>query len=170
VHTVNLLNQGDKGMSRKVLYTATVTAAIAGLAAGIMIGHGAQAATEDPALTAAARLGITAFENDAEVGGGGAPEKLLLDNDVVRVNLVSFPKGFDRKGRLKRRYNQLLVYIDPGDYTITWSGTTGKPPPPRNKPHVPLPVGSAVYHPAGTVVSDSHINNAYRVLFIEMKK
>jgi len=158
-------------LNKKILCGAVVATFMAGAGAGFMVSPRVMAAAaEDPAVLAAAKLGITAFENDAQVGGGGAPEKLLLDNASVRVNLVSFPKGFDRPGMLKRRNDQLLVYVDPGDYTITRSGMTGEKTAPSATPRKPLEPGTVVFHPRGSVVSDSHINNAYRVLFVEIKK
>jgi hypothetical protein len=108
-------------------------------------------------------------EEDAKIGGGGAPQKLLLDNTRVRVNLVSFLKDFDRMGGLKRRNDQLLVYIDPGAYEITRSGDSGKeitPDPAKRKPLAP---GSAVFHGRDSVVSSTHIYAPYRVIFLEVK-
>jgi hypothetical protein len=109
------------------------------------------------------------YEEDAKIGGGGAPQKLLLDNTRVRVNLVSFLKDFDRMGGLKRRNDQLLVYIDPGAYEITRSGDSGKeitPDPAKRKPLAP---GSAVFHGRDSVVSSTHIYAPYRVIFLEVK-
>lgn len=136
----------------------------------MLVASQVQAADPDPALAIAKRLNITAYEDDAKVGGGGAPQKVLVDNDVARVNLVSFPANFDRAGKLKRRYNQLLVYIDESDYTITWNGVVGESIPKEKQKPSKLPPGSAVYHPRESVVSDSHIGHAYRVVFVEMKK
>lgn len=109
------------------------------------------------------------YEDDAHVGGGGAPQKLLLDNARVRVNLVSFPKDFDRAGGVKRKNDQLLVYIDPGAYEITQSGGSGKvvtPDPAKRKPLAP---GSAVFHERDSVVSSTHVYAPYRVIFLEVK-
>ena len=118
------------------------------------------------ALAEAAKLGITAYEDDTTVGGHGAPQKTLLDNEVVRVNLVAFQKGFKRSGGMKRRYDQLLVYVDQGGYTLTTSN--GKP---MAKPasHKVAP-GSSIFHRRESVINDSVIDQDYRVLFIAMKK
>ncbi len=161
----------------KSSYAVIVAAALAGLGTGITFAsHAVQAAgapanaMDDPATKVAARLGITAYEKEGQAGGCGAPEKVLVDNDVVRVNLVSFPKDFVRCGHVKRRNHQLLVYIDPGDFTLTWNGVTGENQPPPKEASKPLQPGSIAFHPKESLVSDSHINNAYRVIFVEMKK
>ncbi len=119
------------------------------------------------ALAKAKTLGVTKYEDEAHTGGGGAEQKVLVDNDVVRVNLVSFKKGFVRPGALLRKNNQLLVYLDQGQFTITKSGNNtpvAKPNPQRLMP------GSSVFHYRDSIVSESHIDEDYRVLFVEMKK
>ena len=113
------------------------------------------------ALAKAKALPITKYEDDAHVGGGGADQKVLVDNDVVRVNLVSFKKGFMRAGGLRRKNNQLLVYLDQGQFTLTGNGK------PNTQKLVP---GSSVFHYRDSIVSESHIDEDYRVLFVEMKK
>jgi hypothetical protein len=115
----------------------------------------------------AAESGITAYEPEDKAGGGGAPQKVLVDNDVTRVNLVAFKKGFIRPGDLKRRHHQLLVYVDEGRYTIRKSG--GQPRNPNATPNKHAP-GSSVFHYKDSLVGESHIDEDYRVLFIEMKK
>lgn len=123
---------------------------------------------ETPEARAKARtLGVTTYEDEAKVGGGGADQRVLVDNDVVRVNLVSFKKGFVRPGARLRKHDQLLVYVDQGAFTIqkTGNGTpVAKPVPQRLLP------GSSVFHYRDTIVSESRIDEDYRVLFIEMKK
>jgi hypothetical protein len=56
--------------------------------------------------------------------------------------------------------------------TITKSGASGEPTKvdPNAAPRKPLEPGSAVFHARDSVVSWTHINNAYRILFVEMKK
>ena len=49
-----------------------------------------------------------------QVTGGGAPARALIDNERVRVNLVSFSKDFIRPGNLRRRYDTVIVYLDDG--------------------------------------------------------
>jgi hypothetical protein len=50
--------------------------------------------------------------------GGGAPEKTLLENDALRVTLISFPAGFHRDGGERRPYDTLIAYVDEGDFKI----------------------------------------------------
>ncbi len=157
-------------MSKTALYAAALVAGFAGVVTGFAVTSMAADSKVDPATLTAARIGITAYEPDSQTGGGGAPQKLLLDNDVVRVNLVSFPKDFVRPGKLKRRYDQLLVYIDQSDFTLTWSGGRGEPYKPSEMKASKLEPGSVAWHPRESLVSESHINNAYRVIFVEMKK
>ena len=109
------------------------------------------------------------YEEDAKVGGGGAPQKLLLDNARVRVNLVSFPNDFTRGGGMKRKNDQLLIYIDPGAYEITRSGTNGKEVKIDPAKRKPLEPGSAVWHERDSVVSETHVYAPYRVIFLEVK-
>ncbi len=143
-------------MSLKV-FSMTLAAAIVGAGAGVMVGQHVFAAA--PAE----------YEKAEQIGGGGAPQKVLIDNEDVRVHLVAFPQGFDRTGGMKRRAPQLLVYIDPGDYTILRSGATGQVPKTKTPPK-PLEAGTVVFHEKDSMVSWIHINTAYRILFLEFKK
>jgi hypothetical protein len=161
-------------MSKKALFATNLVTAVVCITIGGLMAERVLAAAAGPQpippLTDYEKS-VTVYEKEGQAGGCGAPEKVLVDNEVVRVNLVSFPTGFDRCGGVKRRNNQLLVYLDPGDYTLTTSGSSGKPiKVDPNAPRKPLAPGSAVFHARDTVVSTSHVNNAYRVLFIEMKK
>ena len=109
------------------------------------------------------------YEDDKTVGGGGAPQKILLDNARVRLNIVNFPEGFKRPGGMKRKYDQLLVYIDPGAYEITRSGGSGKAVTPDPAKRKPLEPGSAVWHERDSIVSETNIYAPYRVIFVEVK-
>lgn len=109
------------------------------------------------------------YEHDKTVGGGGAPQNVLLDNARVRLNVVNFPEGFTRPGGMKRKFDQLLVYIDPGAYEITRSGGDGKVVTPDPAKRMPLAPGSAVWHARDSVVSETHIYAPYRVIFVEVK-
>ncbi len=119
------------------------------------------------ALAKAKTLGVTKYEDDAKVGGGGAEQKVLVDNDVVRVNLVSFKKGFVRPGGMMRKNAQLLVYLDEGQFTLTKTGNNTPMEKPNSQRLLP---GSSVFHHRGSIVSESRIDEDYRVLFVEMKK
>jgi hypothetical protein len=159
---------------RNVLLAA---AAAAGLACGnvfaaavssdfdVQAGQGESPET----LAAQAKLGITKFEEAGKEGGLGAPSKTLIDNDKIKVNLVAFKKGFVRPGQVKRPYDTLLVYVDPGAFTITHGGGSTKPTPAaEQKPSRP-PRGSAVFHRKNSIVSESRIDEDYRVLFVMVK-
>jgi hypothetical protein len=120
-------------------------------------------------LAAQAKLGIAKFEEAGKEGGLGAPSKTLIDNDKIKVNLVAFKKGFVRPGQVKRPYDTLLVYIDQGAFTITHSGGNTKPTPAaEQKPQRP-PRGSAVFHRKNSIVSESRIDEDYRVMFVMVK-
>jgi len=130
---------------------------------GIFVGKGEDAA----ALKKAAENPITRYEDEAKIGSGEAPRKVLIDNDVTRVTLVAFKKGYIRAGDQRRRYHQLLVYVDEGRYSIMKGAggpRTDKPIPSRHAP------GSSVFHYKDSIVSESRIDEDYRVLFVEMKK
>src|SRR5437016_3457305 len=123
-------------MSKKALYATVIGAFVAGAGAQFAVTH----------VLAADQ----AYEKQA--GGGGAPEKVLLDNDKVRVNLVSFPKGFERPGNMKRRYDQLLVYIDPGDFSFVQHSDGSTPDPKQEAGRKPLEPGHVTFHGKDTVV------------------
>ncbi len=128
---------------------------------GLYAGQGESPET----LKTQAGYGVKDYEDPAKEGGGGAAQKTLIDNDAVKVILVDFKKGFVRPGGVKRRYNTLLVYVDPGRYTIT----KGAGQPTANPRPAKLAPGSAVFHRKESIVSESHIDEDYRVLFVEMK-
>ncbi len=115
-------------------------------------------------MAAAAKRGITKYEDVATQGGGGAPQKTLIDNDVVKVNLVAFKKGFMRGGDLKRQYDTLLIYVDPGRFSIM--PRAGGPKEPIVQHLLP---GSTVFHRKESIVSATRIDDDYRVLFVMMK-
>ncbi len=130
---------------------------------GIFVGQGENA----EAMERAAKMGITKYEDADKEGGGGAPQKTLIDNDVVKVNLVAFKKGFMRPGGVKRRYDTLLVYLDTGDHTIMGGGGSPRNPNPTMQHLLP---GSSVFHRKETIVPESRIDQDYRVLFVMMKR
>ena len=49
-----------------------------------------------------------------ELQGGKVPLTVLIDNDKVRVNLLTFPAGYRRVAPFPRRSDQLIVYLDDG--------------------------------------------------------
>ncbi len=155
---------------RKTLFTALVAAtAVGGIAAGLSYGQHVQAADE------------VGYEPDV---ASGAPSKVLIENSRARITLASHPAGFKKEGGKRRPFDQIIVWVDEGDYTVI------RPPgAPANPNAGAAPVrgpesaialdGSVVTgkHPAGTVVwhpKDSRtpktvINKAYRSLYIELK-
>jgi hypothetical protein len=149
-------------------------AAFVGFGAGALFNSNVEAAAalnaSENAGALAAKLGIAAYEADGAAGGAGAPQKVLIDNDIVRVNLVSFPAGFNRIGKVKRRYNQVAVYIDQSDFTITWNGSTGEDVPADKQRATKTPQGNVSFHAKDSLVSDTHVNSAYRAIFVEMKR
>jgi hypothetical protein len=178
----------EKNMFRKqtVLITGLVAASVF---SGFLWGRGTATGATDPLALApntgsgvgiwasagetpeqmkrSAALNVQAYEPEDKEGGGGAPQKTIIDNDKVKVNLVSFKKGFVRPGGVKRRYDTLLVYVDPGRFTITKSGAGTPVAEPRPQRLAP---GSSVFHNKESIVSEIHVDEDYRVLFIEMKK
>jgi hypothetical protein len=166
-------------MSRRTQVTIIASLAIVAAAAGFVSGRTTAAASaanpfnvrtssgETPeAMQREAALGITTYEPEDQEGGGGAPQKTLIDNDKVKVILVSYPKGFMRAGGFKRRYNTLLVYIDTGRYTIT---KTGANTPVKHEKPSSLPPGSAIFHRKDSITSALRVDEPYRVLYVEMK-
>ena len=147
--------------------------ALCGIAATVIaadaVGVGIHAYSGEDAATRAREKAfpVTAYEDESKVGGGGAPEKTLVDNDSLRVHLVEYKKGYIRPGSVRRRNDQLLVYIDEGQYTTLKAGD-GRPLPNPRPSHEPP--GSSVFHWADTVVTENRIDNDYRVLYIEVKK
>jgi hypothetical protein len=116
-----------------------------------------------------ADLNVQAYEPEGKEGGDGAYQKTLIDNDKVKVNLVAYKKGFLRPGGLKRRYNTLLVYVDPGRYTITKTATKeGANTPVKGAPDKLAP-GSAVFHRKDSIISELRVDEDYRVIYVEMK-
>lgn len=134
-------------------------------AADLKISGGAGESAEMRAL--AKTLGITKYEDDNKVGGGGAEQKVLVENDVVRVNLVSFKKGFTRPGGLLRKNDQMIVYVDPAHLQVTKAPGAPDLKTPIQLHYAP---GSSVFHYKDTVISELHIDEDYRALFIEFKK
>jgi hypothetical protein len=163
--------------------TLTVAAAAAGFISGRGTATGAvdplQLATSiesgvgiyaDPGETPAmmkqeAELNVQQYEPEDKEGGGGAYQKTLIDNDKVKVILVDYKKGFVRASGFKRRYDTALIYVDPGRYTITKVGANT---PVKMAPHKLAP-GSVVFHRKDSITSEIHVDQDYRVLYVEMK-
>ncbi len=167
-------------MSKKTLVIAGLVAAAfaGGLGSGVVLNKNVFAAGE--------KLEV---EKDL---GGGAPTKVLLDNDRMKVTMITFEKGSVRDGNKARRADQLIVYVDDGDFsTVPRPGATPNPnrqrPAPGpvvckgiedcgpialdgNRSQGPHKTGTIAWHPEGSVTGSLKINNTYRALYIELKK
>ncbi len=173
-------------MSNKTLYAVTALAALALGAAGGFVSSRVMAAD------------ASALPDEVDIGGG-APMRVLIENNKLRVNLISFPKGFSRSGGSKRRLDQLIVYLEPGDFST--GGGAPRPPgaqannsgPKHGEPvkcdvirdcgpvdvngnafsqsasGKPLPVGTVAWHPKGSNVGTIVTKAAYKALYIELK-
>ena len=159
--------------------TLIASLVICAAAVGFVSGRSTAAGAVDPlqgisgspgetpeAMQRAAALNVSEYEPEDKEGGGGAYQKTLIDNDKVKVIIAAYKKGFMRPGGVKRRYNTLLVYLDPGRYTITTSGVNT---PVKTLKPAKLAPGSAVFHRKDSIVSGLRVDEDYRVLYVEMK-
>lgn len=131
--------------------------------------------TEMEAAAAAAQPPV-----EQEVGGG-APTKVLIDNASMRVTLVSFPADFIREGGQQRRMEQLIVYLDPGEFEVVGGSGNPRPRTAGVGPESPItlqgtvsdsgvhPPGTVAWHPKDSLTSTLRIKRAYRALYIETK-
>jgi hypothetical protein len=98
--------------------------------------------------------------------GGGAPFKVLVDNDTVRATLISMPKGHMRQGGVKRKLDQLLVYIDPAKYShLATPGTQFD----RESQSV-VEAGKVTWHDKDTTIGTIRVDEPYRVMYVEIKR
>ena len=115
--------------------------------------------------------------------GGGAPTRVLLNNDSMRVTLVSYPSGFKREGGLRRRMEQLIVYVDDGDFKVVpRPGAKPNPNAGQRGPESSItlegelakngfhPKGTTAWHPKDSLTPSLVTTRAYRALYIETKK
>lgn len=158
-------------VSKKVLTAAISLATVAGAVGGALLSPHVMAAAAAIPAPAAVQTTI----------GAGAPEVVLLDNDKVKITVVSFPEGFVRTGGMKRKYDEVFVYLDPGDVTVTMPpGGTGAVPGSIDtydiglngkrddtKPH---PVGTIAWRSKGIAYPTVKGNKAYRMMYFEFKK
>jgi hypothetical protein len=152
-------------MSKTIVCALTAGVFLAGAASGVFL--------SPHVLAAAAAL------------PGEPPTKTLIDNDKIQVNLVSFPKGFRREGGAPRPYDQLIVYLDPGDFKVIPRPGAAPPTNPAaaglRTPESPIgldgevsknphQLGTSTWHPKGSMTPTLVTNAAYRALYIEIKK
>ena len=126
--------------------------------------------------------------------GGGAPTRVLLDNNSLRVTLISYPAGFKREGGMQRRAEQLIIYVDDGDFNIIPRAGAAPNPNAKSKKgggggertigpessitlegtlaqgHPNHPRGTIAWHPKGSLTPSLETTRAYRALYIEFKR
>jgi len=174
-------------MTRQKQVILTASLAVVAAATGFLFGRGTATGAVDPLQLAKsiesgvgiyassgetpemmkkeADLNVQQYEPEDQEGGGGAEQKTLIDNDKLKVILVAYKKGFVRPSGFKRRHDTLLVYVDPGRYTITKEGANT---PVKMAPHKLAP-GSVVFHRKDSITSEIHVDQDYRVLYVETK-
>ena len=144
-------------MSKKFFAAYAMAAAIviggSGLA-GIMSSHVTAAEPKAPSSPPDERI------------TGGAPAKVLQDNDVLKATLVSFPKGYVLKGGEKRQLDQVLIYIDKAKYSnLPTPGTKV-----TTEASATNDAGQISYLDKGTVVGSLRVEEPYRALYVEIKR
>lgn len=140
------------------------------------------AATLLSGATAGAALSGTADSPD-ELEGGKVPLTVLIDNNKVRVNLLTFPQGYERSQHFTRRSDQLIVYLDdttprsnatePPGQAVSCGPITqdcGPVTPAGTAPANGLePRGSVSWRPKGSDAAPFRVAKGYRALYIELK-
>jgi hypothetical protein len=119
--------------------------------------------------------------------GAGEPSKLLVENSKLRVTMVNFKKGTKRPGNVRRRSDQLIIYVDDGH--LKTEPIPGVPPgqdtyqDPRNcntpigcGPVGPdgqrasrVPSGTVAFRPKNSIAQALDIEDDYRALYVELK-
>ena len=157
-------------IAKKSVVTAALVATVSMVAAGTAFVS---------MRTASADVPEAQVEKDL---GGGAPTRVLLDNNSLRVTLVSFPSGFRREGGLRRRLEQLIVYVDDGEFKVVpRPGAKPNPNAGKRGPESPItldgegtkngmhPKGTIAWHPRDSLTPTLVTSHAYRALYIEFK-
>src|SRR5690349_21170252 len=67
----------------------------------------------DALLNARHAAAAVDFPVETDIGAGES-SKLLIDSNKLRVTMVTFKKGTTRPGPVKRRSDQLIIYVDDG--------------------------------------------------------
>jgi hypothetical protein len=127
-----------------------------------------------------------------ELDGSKVPLRVLIDNDKVRVNLLTFPAGYLRSEHFPRRSDQILVYLDDGvlDYptsaTADRADSTARAGQPvacgslredcgpidvdGKRPADGLhPRGSVSWRPKSADAAPIRVKQGFRALYIELK-
>ena len=139
-------------MSKKAYVAYTVVALMAILSAGIA-----------GMLTSRVIAADAGYEEQI---GGGAPVKVLQDNDVLRSTLISFPKGHVRQGGGKRKLDQVLIYIDKAKYShLPTPGTQF-----TTESQTVMEAGQITYHDKNSILGTIRVDEPYRVMYVEIKR
>jgi hypothetical protein len=135
-----------------------------------------------------ARLAAAAADFPVETDiGAGEPSQLLIDNTKIRVTMVNFKKGTTRTGNVRRRSDQLIIYVDNGH--LKTQPVPGQAPgfdnyqDPRNC-NTPIgcgpvgpdgkragntPSGTVAFRPKNSIAQALDITDDYRALYVEFK-
>jgi hypothetical protein len=132
------------------------------LAAGALVAGVSVGAVTTQVIAAAATADIP-YEGQV---GGGAPFKIVEDNDVLRATLISMPKGQMRQGGVKRKTDQILIYIDDAKYShLATPGTQFD-----RESQTVVQKGKVTWHDKDTVVGTLRVDEPYRVMYVELKR
>ena len=151
---------------------------IAGLVAAMCV-----AGTGSIAMLSRSAVAATSEAEVEQDVGGGAPTRVISENDSIRVTLVSYPAGFKREGGKRRRLEQLIVYVDDGAFkVIPRPGATPNPNAGKRGPESSItlegevakggfhPKGTTAWHPKDSLTPTIVTSRAYRALYIEFKR
>jgi hypothetical protein len=134
-------------MIRTIAHTSSVLASTIAVAATLALSvSGVDAAT-------------SGLSNPDELSGGKVPMRVLIDNDKVRVSLLTFPAGYVRSEHFSRRSDQILVYLDDGEVD-----RNGHRPVERLQPR-----GSVSWDPKGGDAAPLRVTKDYRAVYVELK-
>lgn len=98
--------------------------------------------------------------------GGGAPFKVVFENEVLKATLISMPKGHVRQGGVKRKLDQILIYIDPAKYShLPTPGTQFD-----KESQSIVEAGKMTWHDKDTTVGTIRVDEPYRVMYVEIKR
>ena len=98
--------------------------------------------------------------------GGGAPTKVMFENDVLKATLITMPKGHIRQGGVKRKLDQILIYIDPAKYShLPTPGTQFD-----KESQSVVEAGKITWHDKDSTVGTIRVDEPYRVMYVEIKR
>lgn len=88
--------------------------------------------------------------------------RVLVDNDKVRVRLLSYPAGYEGSAQLPRHVDQLLVYLDEAQVR----GAPDSQPPGQPETRAS---GSVSWLSRNAALAPIHVESAFRVVDVELK-